>query len=224
MSQQLKTALLIIILLGIAAPRRGMAQDAKIAVVDVQALTLASDEGKVANDKLDKRVQALTAEMDKARKDIDDKENRLKTQDRLMSATAKAQLQRDIDDAKRTFDRKNQDYQKELMDLQNQLLAPIAGKAQEALAAFVNENSYTLLVDLSSEKSNVVWANTGNDITLAVLKRLNEAYKKAGGAAAAPASSTPAPSTPAAPKPATNTPAAPGRQTTPAAPPAAPKN
>jgi outer membrane protein len=222
MSQQLKTALLIVILLGVSVPRTGMAQEAKIAVVDVQALTLASDEGRAANEKLDKRVQALTAEMDKARKDIDEKETRLRTQDRLMSAAAKGQLQRDIDDAKRAFDRKNQDSQKELTDLQNQLLAPIAGKAQEALAMFVSQNGYTLLVDLSSEKSNVVWANPANDITGVVLKTLNDDYKKSGGASASPAS---APAAPAAnaPKPATSAPSTPPRTTTPAPSPATPK-
>ena len=218
MSQPLKTALLMVVLLGISIPRNGMAQASKIAVVDVQALTLASDEGKSVNDKLDKRIQAITAEMDKARKDIEAKENDLKTRDRVMSAAAKTQLQRDIDEGKRTFERKSQDYQKELNDTQNELLVPIAEKAKQELAAYVTENGITLLIDLSSEKSNVVWAGEGNNVTAAVLKRINDAYKRGG--AAAPASA-PAANTP---KPAGTTPAAPARPTTPATPPAAPKN
>src|SRR6185436_2119242 len=189
MSQPLKTALLLVVLLGISIPRNGMAQASKIAVVDGQALTLASDEGKSVNDKLDKRIQAITAEMDKARKDIEAKENDLKTRDRVMSAAAKTQMQRDIDDAKRTFDRKNQDYQKELTDLQNELLVPAAERAKQELANFVSENGYTLLIDLSSERSNVVWANQGNDVTVVVLKRINDAFKKSGGAAPTPAAS-----------------------------------
>jgi outer membrane protein len=223
MSQQLKTALLIGALCGICLPKLSIAQDAKIAVVDVQALTLASDEGKTIGEKLDKRVQALTAEMDKARKDIDAKENDLKTRDRVLSAAAKTQMQRDIDDAKRTFDRKNQDYQKELTDMQNELLVPAAERAKQELANFVAENGYTLLIDLSSERSNVVWANQGNDVTVVVLKRINDAFKKSGGAAPTPAASPAAPAANTA-KPATPpaTPAnPPARSTTPAAPPAA---
>jgi len=215
MSQPLKTALLIVILSGLCLPARGMAQDAKIAVVDVQALTLASDEGKAAGDKLDKRIQAITAEVDKVRKDIENKETDLRTRERVMSATAKAQLQREIDDAKRTFDRKNQDYQKELNDMQNDLLEPVARKAQEILAAFVNENGYTLLIDLSAMNTNVVWFNPANDITARVMKNINDAYKKSAGASGTtPATTTPAAS---APKPPATTPAAPpARSTTPA--------
>jgi Skp family chaperone for outer membrane proteins len=66
----------MVVLLGISYPGTVLAQASKIAVVDVQALTLASDEGKSVNDKLDKRIQAITAEMDKARKDIEAKEKR----------------------------------------------------------------------------------------------------------------------------------------------------
>lgn len=228
MSQPMKSALLFVILLGLTVPTTGMAQDAKIAVVDVQALTLASDEGKAVSEKLDKRIQAISAEMDKARKDIEAKENDLRTRDRLMTAAAKAQLQREIDEGKRVFERKNQDYQKELNDMQNELLLPAAERAKQELAGYVGENSISLLVDLSAERSNVVWANAGNDITMPVLKRVNEAYKKSGGASA-PAATTPKPAaTPAAP-PRSNTPAAPPAatprpNTTPAAPPTTPRN
>lgn len=199
MTQQLKTAALTIILASSAAwlPQKAMAQDAKIAVVDVQTLTLMSDEGKVIADRLEKRYQEISNEMQKAQKDIEDKDNRLRTQDRLMSATAKAQLAKEIDDAKIVFDRKNEDYQKELNELQNQLLAPVAAKAQEELKNLIDENGYTLVIDLSAEQGNVVWANPGNDITPEVMKRLNESFKRSGGAAApAPAPASPQPATP----------------------------
>jgi hypothetical protein len=153
--------------------------------------------------------------VDKARKDIEAKENDLRTRERLLSATQKTQLQRDIDDAKRVFDRKNQDYQKELNDLQNDLLAPIAAKAQDTLAAFVSEQGYTLLLDLSAMNTNVVWANQANNITDRVLKAINDAYKKAG-SSAAPATA-PAANAPKPPATAPST-AAPARSTTPATP------
>ena len=215
MSQILKTIALTIaigcIVLGL--PQRGAAQGAKIAVVDTQALTLLSDEGKVANDKLQKRFQTISVEMDKARKDIETKEDRLRTQDRVMSATAKAALSNEIADDKRKFDRKNEDYQKEMNDMQSSLIDPIAAKVQQELALFVNETGFTLLVDLAVENGNIVWANPNNDVTKDVMTRLNENFKKTGGAPApapAPAAARPAATTP----PATTTPPA----QTPAAP------
>src|SRR5215510_13636777 len=102
MRQDLKSVLLSLVVGGLCLPSIAVAQDAKIAVVDVQALTLASDEGKTVMEKWEKRFQTISAEMEKTRKEIDGKENDLRTRERLMSATAKTQLSRDIDDAKRT--------------------------------------------------------------------------------------------------------------------------
>jgi outer membrane protein len=206
-------ALTTVLAVGTCFPRNGLAQELKIAVVDIEALTLTSDEGKAANDKLKKRYDEIVAIMAKLQKDIEDKENRLKTQDRVMSATAKQALSRDIESDKITFDRKNQDYQKEMMDYQNEVLDPVASRAQAMLQVYIKERTFSIVVDLSAEKGNIVWANPGNDITQDVLKRLNEEYKKTAG-------TPPAPARPGAAAPAANPPRTPAAGT-PA--PAAPK-
>ena len=123
MSQQMKTSVLTLALLCITfcLPQNGQAQDARIAVVDTQALTIASDEGKAVNEKIEKRIQAMGTEMEKLRKDIDGKEERLRTQDRVMAATLKAQLQSEIKEDQIKFERKNQDYQKEIEQMQKSI-------------------------------------------------------------------------------------------------------
>ena len=194
MSQQMKTSVLTLALLCITfcLPQNGQAQDARIAVVDTQALTIASDEGKAVNEKIEKRIQAMGTEMEKLRKDIDGKEERLRTQDRVMAATLKAQLQSEIKEDQIKFERKNQDYQKEIEQMQNDMFGPIANKVKAELATYVNEVGYHLLIDFSAENSNVVWFNPANDITKQVMARMNDAYKKAGGAASAAAPPAPA--------------------------------
>jgi Skp family chaperone for outer membrane proteins len=238
MTQYLRTTTLAMAIacIVVCLPQKGVAQDSKIAVVNTRTLTLMSDEGKVASDKLQKRLDVIRTEMDKLRKDIEDKDNNLRTRERLLSAQAKASLSKDIEDSKFRFDQKAQVYEKEMNELQGELLDPIAEKIRGELQAFVNEKSYTLVVDLA-EDSNVVWANAGNDITKDVLVRVNENFKKSGGTTApaaapavAPASTpkNPAATTPGiaplggrapATGPGTTIPA----PTTPTAPPAAPK-
>ena len=199
----MKSAVLTVVLLCLAGlPQDGVAQNAKIAVIDTEAITLMSDEGKAANEKIEKRVQVMTSEMDKLRKDFEAKENDLRTRERLMSATAKTQLQKEIEDAKIRFERKSQDYQKEIDEMQSALMKPIADKIQKELAAFVNEKGFDLLIDLSVQPGNVVWANPGNDITKEVLARVNDTFKKSGGAAAAPADTKPSAAAPPATAPA----------------------
>jgi len=158
-----------------------------------------SDEGKVIGEKLEKRYQEISAEMQKLQQAIEEKENRLRTQDRLMSAAAKTQLNREINDDKVAFDRRNEDYQRELSELQNRLLDPVAAKAQAELATFVNEKGYTLLLDLSAQNGNVVWANPANDVTAEVLKRMNQTFKQGG--TPAPAADSPNAAIPPVPSP-----------------------
>jgi len=217
MNQHFKTTTLAIAVACIVfgLPQMGVAQDSKIAVVNTRTLTLMSDEGKVAGDKLQKRLDVIRTEMDKLRKDIEEKDNSLRTRERLLSAQAKATLAKDIDDSKFRFDQKAQVYEKEMNEMQAELLDPIAEKIRLELQAFVNEKSYTLVIDLADD-SNVVWANASNDITKDVLVRVNESFKRSGGVAA-PA---PAPKAPATTAPATTTP--PAGQRPPTATPAVP--
>lgn len=200
-------ALMTVLMAGVCFPGNGLAQELKVAVVDIEALTLTSDEGKIVNEKLKKKYDDIVAIMGKLQQGIEKKESDLKTQDRVMSATAKAALAKEIENDKITFDRKNQDYQKEMMDFQNELLDPVAAKAQMMLQGYIKEKTFTIVIDLSAEKGNVVWANPANDITQDVIKRLNDEYKKTG-AAAPPAAQRPAASAPAASAPRTTPPAA----------------
>jgi len=188
-------ALMTVLMAGTCFSGSGLAQDLKVATIDVEALTLTSDEGKAVNEKLKKKYDEIVAIMSKLQKTIEDKESDLKTKDRVMSTTAKAALAKEIETDKVNFDRKNQDYQKEMMDYQNELLDPVAAKAQAMLQAYIKENIFTIVIDLSAEKGNVVWGNPANDITETVIKRLNDEFKKTGAAAPAPAQ-RPAASTP----------------------------
>jgi Skp family chaperone for outer membrane proteins len=226
MTQQMKTTALTIAVACIvfSLPQKGVAQDAKIAIVDTQELTLTSDEGKVVNDKLQKRLDVIRVEMDKLRKDIGDKETNLQTRDRLLSSAAKAAAAREIDDDKKKFERKAEDYEKEMNEMQAALISPIADKVREVLRTYINEKGFTLVIDVASENQNLVWANSNNNITKDVMVRLNDAYKRSGGAAPAaapaaapsatpkpPSTTAPASTTPPQPRPATppTTPAAP---------------
>ena len=219
MTQYLRTTTLAMAVASIVfcLPQKGVAQDAKIAIVNTRTLTLMSDEGKIASDKLQKRLDVIRTEMDKLRKDIEDKDSNLRARERLLNAQTKAALQKDIEDSKFKFDQKAQVYEKEMNELQSELLDPIAEKIRQELQVFVGEKSYTIVVDLADD-SNIVWANAKNDITKDVLARVNENFKRAGGAAAAPAPVPAAPKAPATTPPATTTP--PAGQRSPSTPPA----
>ena len=59
-----------------------------------------------------------------------------------MSATPRLSSTSEIEDDKIKFERKNQDYQKEIEEMQNELLGPIAARSEAKLAAYVNEKGF----------------------------------------------------------------------------------
>jgi outer membrane protein len=199
-----KLPLLVTMTLLVAVPV-GHGQMSKVAVVDFEKAVVESAEGKKSSDKFNGTLQAKQAEGEKRQKELEDAQRKLQTQERTLSDTAKANLQRDIERRTTEFQRYNEDTQKELQSLRDELLRPIAERASAILNAMAAEQGYTLIVDVSNPQTNVVWFNPKNDITAELTKRIDiemakaSEAKPAGPAGSAPSATprpTPAPTTP----------------------------
>jgi len=210
-----KTTIVAILALLVAAPSL-RAQNSKVVVVDFERAVVESAEGKKSSDKFTAALQAKQGDVEKKQKDLEDQQKKLQNGARTLNDNAKADLQRDIDRRTTELQRINEDAQKELQTLRDQLLRPIAERATAILNAMSNEQGYTVVIDTSSPDHNVLWWNKKNDITDELIKRINAAGPQEPAKTEAP--KQPAPATPTAPKP--TTPAVP-RPTTPT--PTAPK-
>ena len=176
------------------------AQVSKVAVVDFEKALVDSAEGKKSSDKFNATLQSKQSDGQKRQQELEDAQKKLQTQERTLSETAKANLQKDIDRRTTELQRFNEDSQKELQSLRDELLRPIAEKASAILNQLAAEQGYTLVVDISNPQNNVVWFNPRNDITAELTRRINAAMATTSNAAPArPAGSTPAPPRPAAP-------------------------
>src|SRR5690349_9042928 len=120
------------------------AQVSKVAVVDFERALVESVEGKKSSDKFNATLQAKQADGEKRQKELEDAQRKLQTQDRTLSEVAKANLQKDIDRRTTELQRFNEDSQKELQSLRDQLLRPIAERASGLLNALAAEKGYTL--------------------------------------------------------------------------------
>jgi outer membrane protein len=205
---RLKLLISAVVALLVSAPLL-RAQLSKIAVVDFERAVVESAEGKKSSDKFNATVQAKQADIEKRQKDLDEAQKKLQNGARTLSDTAKTDIQRDIDRKTLELQRINEDAQKELQTLREELLRPIADKATAILNAMSAEEGYTIVVDVSNPETSVVWSNPKNEITAELIKRIDAAATKE------PAK-TEAPKTPGA------TPST-GRPTTPAPAPTAPK-
>jgi len=216
---RLKLSLLAITLLTVlVGPMLVQAQLSKVAIVDFERAVVESAEGKKASEKFNVTFKAKQEDLEKRQKDIDDSTKKLQNGARTLTDAAKAEIQKDIDRKDTELQRLNEDAQKDLQSLRDELLRPIAEKATALMNALAAEQGYTLVVDISNPQTNVVFWNPQDDVTSELIKRID---------AAPPAvSEAPKPSAPAAgaARPATQTPAAP-KPTAPATtpPPIAPK-
>jgi outer membrane protein len=177
------------------------AQVSKVAIVDFEKAIVESVEGKKSSEKFNATLQSKQAEGEKRQKELEDAQKKLQTQERTLSEAAKANLQKDIDRRTTELQRFNEDSQKELQSLRDELLRPIAEKASALLNGLAAEKGYTLVVDISNPQNNVVWFNPQNDVTAELTRRIDAATKTSEAAPPpAPSSARPATPAPAAPR------------------------
>jgi outer membrane protein len=183
-----------------------------LAVIDMQGAILKTTDGqKAAQDlrakydpvqqALAKRGQALTAKQEQYRKTVDS-----------MNDTAKASAEREIQATMKDIQRDADDAKADAQQDQNKALAPILQRLETIMRKYATEKQISMIVDLSSQPNNLLFAAASTNITTEVI----DLYNKAAAAPAAPPAAKPAAAAPAT--------AAPKKSTTPATPPAKPQD
>ena len=189
-----------------AAPQPAAVQPAaipaKIALIAFEQAVFATNEGQKAVLDVQKKYEPTKAKIDAGAGEVDslkkqlqaattitdaDRANRVRTID-----TKEKQLQRDGEDASTA-------YQNDLQEAYGR----VAQKVNAVLQKYVTDNGYTLLLDVSGQQSNVLFAAPQSDVTRAVIDAYNTSSGVAapvGGAGLAPAPARTAPR--ATPKPA----------------------
>lgn len=163
----------LLVLISLLVPAALLAQAptaaAKVAVIDFQGALAGNAMGKKAQEQLGAEVNKRQADMERTQKSLEDAQNRLRAQTNVLSDTAKADLGREIDRLTTDLQRKNDDAQKELQEIQQTLLRPIAERLQKVLDAYASEMGYAVVLDAMS----IVWAAPTTDITTEIIRRVD---------------------------------------------------
>jgi Skp family chaperone for outer membrane proteins len=191
--------LLVLTVTFLVSTTPAQAQLSKVAVVDFERAVVQTTEGKKSSDKFNTALQAKQSDAEKRQKELEDAQRKLQTQERTLSETAKANLQKDIERRTTEMQRFNEDTQKELQSLRDELLRPIAERAGGILNALAAEQGYTLVVDVSNPQNNVLWFNPKNDLTDELTKRIDAELAKTSGAKPGPGAPASRPAAPATP-------------------------
>ncbi len=168
-----------------AAPKDAAAGAGRVAVVDFQKAVVENSEGKKAQEKFMAELNKRQKEFEDKQKALSEAQNKLQTQDKVLSDTVKADLAKQIDRLNTELQRMNDDAQKELGDFQQQLFRPIAERTQEVLKSYSAETGFAVVFDSSSQANSIIYVQEVADITTEIIRRVDAAVAK--GPAAAPA-------------------------------------
>jgi Skp family chaperone for outer membrane proteins len=190
-----------------AAPVTPQAIPAKIALVAFEQAVFATNEGQRAVQDIQAKYKPKKDQIDILSTEVDSLQKQLQSAPATLTDAERASRQKAIDTKEKQLNHEAEDAQTAYNTDLQEAYGKIAAKVSATLKKYVSDNGYTLLLDVSSQQSNVMWANQSTDVTQAVVTAYNVSSGVAAPPPVAPAAAThprPAASTPAttAPKPA----------------------
>jgi Skp family chaperone for outer membrane proteins len=176
---------------------------AKIALVAFEQAVFATNEGQKVVQDIQAKFKPKKDQIDTLSGEVDTLKKQLQSAPATLSDAERATRLKTIDTKEKALNRDAEDAQTAYnADLQESY-GKIAAKVSTVLKKYVSDNGYTLLLDVSSQQSNVMWANQSTDVTQALVAAYNTSSGVAAPPPSAPSAAAPAPRPrPAAPRPA----------------------
>src|SRR5262245_48212362 len=155
------------------------AQNIKIGVVDMEKAIVGSVEGQKAEKTFTAKLEELRKSIETKQKDLEAQQTKLRTQDKLLDETLKANMNRDIEYRQTELARAQEDAQKELDTLRSELMRPIAEVAEAILDKYAKEQDYTLIIDSSNpQNGSIVFVKSKAEITETTTKMIDAEMAK----------------------------------------------
>ena len=181
------TAFLPVLLLGLIGPLRVQGQEmVKVGVLHVARAIFESEEGKTEMADLQKKVDAKQEEFAKQQKEIQDLQAQIQRQGATLNQEAQAALARNLENKQIFFQRATEDAQKEFNQLRQDIFNRVGRKIAAEVQKYATENNFYLILDSSSQNSQVLYNTTSVDITTDIIKRFNLSQTTPSTPAAAP--------------------------------------
>ena len=158
-----------------AQPPKPFPEGAKIAYVVLQRIANESSDGKSSTAKIQALQQKKATELNDKNKQLQTLQQRIEKEGSVMSATAQADVQKQIEKLQVEVQRFTQDAQQEIQDLQNQLMQQFEQRIQPILQQVGQEKSLHFIYN--APDSGIVWADPGLDVSADVIKKLDALAK-----------------------------------------------
>lgn len=173
-----------------AAEAAPQAVPAKIALIAFEQAVFATNEGQHAVQDVQKKYAPKKAEIDSLSKEVDTLKKQLQAAPTTMTDEERSTKVKAIDAKEKDLNREAEDAQTAYnADLQ-QAYGKVAQKVSVTAKKYASDNGFTMLMDVSSQASNIMWIGPNIDVTKAVVEAYNASSPVAAAAPAAPAAHT----------------------------------
>jgi outer membrane protein len=149
----------------------------KIAFVNLQQIAALTAEGKAAATRVEALIQKKQNEGNDKAKALATNQSKLQQSGGLLSDTARAQLEKDIEKQQVDGQRFQQDAQAEINELQQELQTDFQKKLLPVIQQLAQEKGLQIL--FSAADAGVIWAEPGLDLTMDAVKKMDAATKPA---------------------------------------------
>lgn len=182
---------------GAALAQGGAAPATKVGIINIQDAIIRTEEGQKTAKGLQDKYAPKQTDLERKKRELDDLQAKLAKGRNTMSEDARNNLIREIDQKNKALTRDNEDAQAEYQQEESKLINAIGQKMMNVIDKYAKDKGYTIILDISSPQSPVLYAVNSVDITNDIVGLYDKSMGGGGGAAeAAPGSAPPA----AAPK------------------------
>jgi outer membrane protein len=185
------------LMFGVATALTATAQTApspsKVGIINIQSAIVSTKDGQKAATEIQSRFLPKKADLDKKQTEISEMQDKLNKGRNTLSEEARQSLVREIDSKTKSLNRSTEDAQAEFDQEQQKIMNELGGKILAVIDKYAKENGYTVILDVSSQQTPVLYASSNIDIT----KDIVELYDKNVPIMSAPGATSAAPRQPA---------------------------
>jgi outer membrane protein len=172
------------LLLALALP----AQLTKVGTINIQQAVIQSKDGQTAAKALTERFEPRKRDIEAKAQSVNALEDQLRKSQNTASADALRKLQGDIDAKKKSLQRDQEDAEAEYQQEYGKVMNDLGGRLMQVIDKYARDKGFSLILDVGSQQTPVLWIATGVDITADIIAMYDanapSTMKPAGGAAA----------------------------------------
>ncbi|MBI2679434.1 MAG: OmpH family outer membrane protein [Candidatus Solibacter usitatus] len=156
--------------LGLTAAWMAGAQSAapapmKIGIINIQSAIVSTKDGQKAAGDLQTRFTPKKVELEKKQSEIAELQDKLNKGRNTLSEDARQGMVREIDAKTKSLTRATEDAQAEWDQEQQRIFNDMGGKMLALLDKYGKENGYSIILDVSSQQTPVLFASNSIDVT-----------------------------------------------------------